>query len=146
RRRNVDPDYGEQICRIRFDGDLSTPFGITAAAEGMVRLYSYGRLPQRRYEMLMRGLRVVALGRFLGNARPLRLPDPPSVPDPPDCVVITADTRPYDERKRDLEAMQQRLVRGRMVRKLTDQRGRSEGGNPQPDLQVPDIEHDSEGE
>jgi hypothetical protein len=97
-----------ELPRIYFHGDLSTPYGIAAAAAGATRLYAEGRITQRRCDTIMKGLRLVAVGRLLGSAKPLKFPE---LPRPERAIdnIIEADLRPYEARRVELRAVQNRF-------------------------------------
>jgi hypothetical protein len=103
---------------IFFRGDLSTPYGLSAAADGVLRLYAGGNLTDRRCTTILKLLRLVALGRILGSGRPLKVRDLAELPSGPNHVIET-DTRPYETRRAELKLLRQRLFPRAMTNAVT---------------------------
>jgi hypothetical protein len=75
--------------RIFFRGDLTTPQGICAAADSLLRAHMARRISVRRAEAVIRFLRITMATRMMGAASPINGPD--NISSRPGDLILDAD-------------------------------------------------------
>jgi hypothetical protein len=100
----------EQVYKMIFRGDVTTGEGLIRVAERIGREFAAGKLSQRRFEGLMRWVRLLAALRKHYDAPPIDEPRREAV-EPAD-LTLDADNRPSEERAKELkEAAERRKSR-----------------------------------
>ena len=142
RRRKEIEDSNPQYW-VEFRGDPSTPYGLIATADSLMRIYGRGGISQRRCEQLTRLLRIIAIGRSLGCTRPLKLPEVPEG-EPVRGHLVQGDPDEYHQRGQALESSTQQARIG--YRPTGNRERRTENGNAESDRQVAEITNESKHE
>jgi hypothetical protein len=95
-----------------FRGDITTGEGLIRLTERLVREFAAGKLEARRFEILMRAVRLMSLLRRQFPAPPIDEPagQQAAPEEEGESLVVEADRRPSAERAEELKREQPRPV------------------------------------
>ena len=97
------PKAGEDVYKMLFKGDITTGEGMIRLTERLLREFAAGKLPHRRFEAMLRAVRLIATMRRQFPAPPIDGPQE-WAEEPADALVVTADQRGANERSAELAA------------------------------------------
>ncbi len=97
------PKANEDVYKMLFKGDITTGEGMIRLTERLLREFAAGKLPHRRFEAMLRAVRLIATMRRQFPAPPVDGPQE-SMNDPADALVVKADQRGSIERSEELAA------------------------------------------
>lgn len=94
----------DEVHKMLFRGDITTGEGMIRLCERLVREFAAGKLEPRRFEILMRAVRLMAALRRQFPAPPIDEPaaQQQAAPDD-DTLMVEADRRPSVERAEELK-------------------------------------------
>ncbi len=94
----------EEVYKMLFRGDITTGEGLIRLTERLIREFAAGKLEPRRFEKLMRGVRLIAALRRQFPAPPIDEPaEQRNAPPSAESLMIEADQRPSSERAEELK-------------------------------------------
>lgn len=94
----------EEVYKMLFRGDITTGEGLIRLTERLIREFAAGKLEPRRFEKLMRGVRLIAALRRQFPAPPIDEPaEQRTAPPSAESLVVEADRRPSAERAEELK-------------------------------------------
>ncbi len=103
----------EEVYKMLFRGDITTGEGLIRMTERLIREFAAGKLEQRRFEKLMRGVRLIAALRRQFPAPPIDEPaEQRTAPPSAESLVVEADRRPSIERAEELKQSKVRPLSG----------------------------------
>ncbi len=102
----------DEVHKMLFRGDITTGEGLIRLTERLVREFAAGKLEARRFEILMRAVRLMASLRRQFPAPPIDEPAGQQAPpeEEAESLVVEADRRPSAERAEELKREQVRPV------------------------------------
>jgi len=122
----------DEVHRMLFRGDITTGEGLIRLTERLVREFAAGKLEPRRFEILMRAVRLMAALRDQFPAPPIDEPAEQSAPSPDEPLVVEADRRPAAERAEELKQERPRPLSGRYAIRTG-----TVSGKPEPAIRPP---------
>jgi len=130
------PEQGqEEVYKMLFRGDITTGEGLIRLTERLIREFAAGKLDSRRFEKLMRGVRLLAALRRQFPAPPIDEPaEQRAAPPSAESLVVEADRRPSTERAEELKASKARPSSGRQA-----SREGSVSAEPEPSMRPPEA-------
>ncbi len=124
----------EEVYKMLFRGDITTGEGLIRLTERLIREFAAGKLDPRRFEKLMRGVRLLASLRGQFPAPPIDEPsEQRTAPPSAESLVVEADRRPSTERAEELKASKVRPSSGREAA-----REGSVSAEPEPSMRPPE--------
>ena len=129
-------EQGEEgVYKMLFRGDITTGEGLIRLTERLIREFAAGKLDSRRFEKLMRGVRLLAALRRQFPAPPIDEPaEQRAAPPSAESLVVEADRRPSTERAEELKASKARPSSGRQA-----SREGSVSAEPEPSMRPPEA-------
>jgi len=103
----------DEVHKMLFRGDITTGEGLIRLTERLVREFAAGKLEPRRFEMLMRAVRLMAALRRQFPAPPIDEPAEHQAASVEESLVVEADRRPVAERAEELKQEYRRPLSAR---------------------------------
>ena len=103
----------DEVHKMLFRGDITTGEGLIRLSERLVREFAAGKLEARRFEILMRAVRLMAALRRQFPAPPIDEPAEQQAAVVDESLVVEADRRPAAERAEELKQEHRRPSPGR---------------------------------
>jgi hypothetical protein len=123
----------DEVHKMLFRGDITTGEGLIRLSERLVREFAAGKLAPRRFEILMRAVRLMAALRRQFPAPPIDEPAEQQAAAVDEALVVEADRRPAAERAEELKQEHRRPSPGRSA-----VRTGSVSAEPEPSIRPPE--------
>lgn len=124
----------DEVHKMLFRGDITTGEGLIRLSERLVREFAAGKLETRRFETLMRAVRLMAALRRQFPAPPIDEPAEQQAAGADESLVVEADRRPAAERAEELKQEQRRPLPGRSVDRIG-----SVSAEPERSIRPPEL-------
>jgi len=93
----------DEVHKMLFRGDITTGEGLIRLSERLMREFAAGKLEPRRFEIMMRAVRLMAALRRQFPAPPIDEPTDQVQESSGQAIVVDADRRPAAERAEELK-------------------------------------------
>ncbi len=124
----------DEVHKMLFRGDITTGEGLIRLSERLVREFAAGKLEPRRFEILMRAVRLMAALRRQFPAPPIDEPSEQQAAGVEESLVVEADRRPVAERAEELKQEHRRPLPAR-----SEVRTGTVSAAPEPSIRPPEL-------